>query len=150
MWKNHAEDLHHKLVPDSFLILVNNWKQPLHARNPFKKGILKEDHQKALKKLTLFFLLNPVPSKRQNYQKQKAPVISDQLLYRLQNKFRKIPLLVMYYLTTFCDIIQCSLSYSKNYICKFMQANSWQHKLFHFHLSFWIWKMWKGWYGKKL
>ena len=35
------------------------------------------------------------------------------------------------------------LSYSKNYTCKFMQANSW-HKLFHFHLSFWIWKVWKG------
>ena len=36
------------------------------------------------------------------------------------------------------------LSYSKNYICKFMQANSWHHKFFHFHLSFWIWKVWKG------
>ena len=21
-----------------------------------------------------------------------------------------------------------------------MQANAWHHKLFHFHLSFWIWK----------
>ena len=28
--------------------------------------------------------------------------------------------------------------------CKFMQANSWRHKLFHFHLFFWIWKVWKG------
>ena len=35
------------------------------------------------------------------------------------------------------------LSYSKKYICKFMQVNSWQHKLFHFHVSFWIWKVWK-------
>ena len=34
-------------------------------------------------------------------------------------------------------------SYSKNYIWKFMQANSW-HKLFYFHLSLWIWKVWKG------
>ena len=25
-----------------------------------------------------------------------------------------------------------------------MQTNSWYHKLFHFHLSFWIWKVWKG------
>ena len=24
-----------------------------------------------------------------------------------------------------------------------MQANSWHHKLFHFHLFFWIWKVWK-------
>ena len=42
-----------------------------------------------------------------------------------------------------CNIKQF-LSYSKNYTCKFMQANSWHHKLFHFHLSFWIWKVWKG------
>ena len=25
-----------------------------------------------------------------------------------------------------------------------MKANSWHRKLFHFHLSFWIWKVWKG------
>ena len=36
------------------------------------------------------------------------------------------------------------LSYYKNYISKFMQANSWHYKLFHFHLPFWIWKVWKG------
>ena len=36
------------------------------------------------------------------------------------------------------------MSYSKNCICKFMQANSWHHKLFQFHLSFWVWKVWKG------
>ena len=24
-----------------------------------------------------------------------------------------------------------------------MQANSWHHTLLHFHLSFWIWKVWK-------
>ena len=35
------------------------------------------------------------------------------------------------------------MSYSKNYICKFMQANWLHHKLFHFHLSFWIWEAWK-------
>ena len=39
--------------------------------------------------------------------------------------------------------IKCFLSCSKSYISKFMQANSW-HKLFHFYLSFWIWKVWKG------
>ena len=36
------------------------------------------------------------------------------------------------------------MSYSKNYTWKFMQANSWHNKLFHFYLSFWIWKVWKG------
>ena len=38
--------------------------------------------------------------------------------------------------------IERFLSYSKIYIWKFMQANSW-HKLFHFRLSFWIWNVWK-------
>ena len=31
-----------------------------------------------------------------------------------------------------------------------MQANSWHHKLFHFHLSFLVWKVWKGKKYKKL
>ena len=67
---------------------------------------MKEDYQKALKKLTLFFLSNPVPFNGQSYQKQKGPGTSDQLLFRLQNKFRKIPLLVTYYMTKFDDIIK--------------------------------------------
>ena len=51
------KNVHQKLVPDPFLILVSNTKQPLHARNSFKNKIhiLKEDYQKAFKKLTLFF-----------------------------------------------------------------------------------------------
>ena len=40
------------------------------------------------------------------------------------------------------------LSYFKNYICKFMQANLSHHKLFHFCLLFWIWRFGKE--GKKL
>ena len=35
------------------------------------------------------------------------------------------------------------LSYSKNYIYKFMRTNSWHHKLSHFHFSFWFWKLQK-------
>ena len=66
---------------------------------------MKKGYQKALKKLTLFFLSNPVPFNGQNYQNQKGPGTSDQLLSRLQTKFRKIPLLVMYYLTKFDDVI---------------------------------------------
>ena len=66
----------------------------------FERGL-----QKALKKLTLLFLLNPVPLNVQRYQKQKGPGTSYQPLFRLQNKFRKIPLLVIYYLTKFDDVI---------------------------------------------
>ena len=65
---------------------------------------MKEDYQKALKKVISFFLSNPVPFNRQNYQKQKGPGTSDQSLLRLHKKFRKFPLLVMYYLTKFDDV----------------------------------------------
>ena len=66
----------------------------------FKRGLSKN-----LKKLISFFLSNPVPFNGQSYLKQKGSGTSDQSLFRLQNKFRKIPLLVIYYLTKFDDII---------------------------------------------
>ena len=39
LFKNYAENMHQKVVPDPFFILVNNPKQPLHARNSFKNKI---------------------------------------------------------------------------------------------------------------
>ena len=39
LWKNHAENMHQKLVPDPFLTFLDNLKQPLHARNSFKNKI---------------------------------------------------------------------------------------------------------------
>ena len=69
------------------------------------KIILKVGYGKGLEKLTLFFLLNPVPFKGQDYEKQKGPGASDQWLVRLQNKFKKIPFLVMHYLNKFDDVI---------------------------------------------
>ena len=39
----------------------------------FERGL-----SKSLKKLTLFFLINPVPFNEQNYQKQNGPGTSDQ------------------------------------------------------------------------
>ena len=98
--------MHQKLVPSPFLILVNNPKQPLHARNSLKNKIfLNRIIKKPLKKLTLFILLNPVPFNGQDYGKQKGSGTSDHLLFRLQNKFRIIVLLVMYYLTKFDNVI---------------------------------------------
>ena len=70
-----------------------------------KKKILKEDYQKALKKLALFFLSNLIPFNGQSYQKQKGRGSSDQSLFSLQNKFRKISLLVIYYQAKFDDVI---------------------------------------------
>ena len=100
--------MYQKPAPDPFLILLNNPKQPLHPRNYFKKDILKKDYQKALKNLTLFFLLNPVPLIGQSYQKQKGSGTSAQSLSSSRNKFRKIPLFVMCYLTKFDDVMQNS------------------------------------------
>ena len=69
---------------------------------------MKEDYQKALKKLTLSLLSKTVLFNGQSNQKQKGPGTSDQLILRLQNKFRKIPLIVTFYLTKFDDIILSS------------------------------------------
>ena len=101
--------MHQKLVSDPFLLLVNISKQPLHARNYFK-NILKEYYQKAFKKSTLFFLANLVPFNGQRYQKQKRPGTSEQSLFRLQNKLRKIILIVIYYMTKFDDVIESGFS----------------------------------------
>ena len=103
--ENHTENVHGRLVPDPFLILVNSPKQLLHAKNYFKNKIMKEDYQKALKKLTIFFLSNPVSFNGQSSQKQKGSETTHQFLFRLQSKFRKIPLLVIHYLTKFDNII---------------------------------------------
>ena len=81
---------------------------------------MKEDYQKALKKATSFFPSHLVPFNRQNYQKQKNPGTTEQSFFMLKNKFRKIPLLVMYYLTKFDDVIQSSFWVtSKNSDCPF-------------------------------
>ena len=37
--KNHTENVHQKVAPDPFLILLKNPKQPLHTRNSFKNKV---------------------------------------------------------------------------------------------------------------
>ena len=66
----------------------------------FERGL-----SKSLQKVNFNSLLNPVLLNGQGYQKQNGPGTTDQSLFRLQNKFRKILLLVMYYLTKFDDVI---------------------------------------------
>ena len=55
----------------------------------FERGLAK-----SLKKVSLIFLANPVIFNGQSYQKQKGSGTSDQSLFRLRNKFGKIPLFV--------------------------------------------------------
>ena len=104
---------------------------------------MKEDYEKAFKKLTLFFLSNPVSFNGQNYQKQKGS--SDQSIALQVTKQVQKYSFIHYRLSDpvwRCNVEQF-LSDSKNYIYKFIQVNWWHHKLFHFHLSFWIRKLWK-------
>ena len=101
--------MHQKLVLDPFLILVNSPKQSLSCKKfIWKQDILREDYQKALKKLTLFFLWNPVPFNGQNYQKRGLELVtscslgyetsSEKFLYQLCNIW---PSLMMKYKALF-------------------------------------------------
>ena len=87
------------------LILVNNSKNS-HCMQEILLKIrhFERELSRGLKKVNFFFLY-PVPFNRQSYQKQNKPGTSDQSHFRLQIKFRKIPLLVIYYLTKFDGII---------------------------------------------
>ena len=66
---------------------------------------MKGDYQKQLKKLTLFFLLNPVAFNGKSHKKQKGLGTSDHSLFRLQKKLQKITLLVICYQTKFYGVI---------------------------------------------
>ena len=66
---------------------------------------MKRDYQKPLKKLTLVFLSNPVPFNGQSFQKQKGSGTRNLLIFRLRNKFTKVSLSVIYYLTRFDGVI---------------------------------------------
>ena len=60
--------------------------------------------KRGLKPLKSFFF-KPSPLNEESYQKQQGPGTSDQSLFRLRNKFTKIYLLVIYYLTKFDGVI---------------------------------------------
>ena len=57
--------------------------------NALKCKCNKEDYQKALKKLTLFFPSNQVHFNGRNYEKQKGPGTNDQPFFRSQNSSEK-------------------------------------------------------------
>ena len=73
---------------------------------------MKWDDKKTFKKLTLFFLSNPVPFNGQSYQKQKGSGTRHLLLFRLRNNFTKTSLLVIYYLTKFDGVIVMQSGFS--------------------------------------
>ena len=60
-----------KASPRPFLNFAIYAKATIACKKFLQIDILKEDYQKALKKLTLFFLSNTDPFNGQSYQKQK-------------------------------------------------------------------------------
>ena len=102
------------------------------------------NYQKAFKKLTFFFfqtqslLMDIIIKNKRGLELVTSH--SSQVTKEVQ-KYS----FIRYILSDqvwWCNVKQF-LIYSKNYVCKFMQANWWHHKLFHFNLSFLIWKLWK-------
>ena len=61
LWKNHAENVHQKVVRDPFFILANNPISHCMQEILLKIRYFERELSKTLKKLTLFFLLSPVP-----------------------------------------------------------------------------------------
>ena len=138
--KNHTENVRQKLVQDLFIILVNNPRQLLHARNYFKNKIFWRGIIKKLLKSNFLFSFEPSPLSNTKGTWNRWPVAIQVMKQAQKNSF------ISYVLSdqVWWYNIKRFLSYSKNYICKFMQAKLWHHKLFHLHLPFWIWKVSKG------
>ena len=139
LWKNHAENMQQKIVPDLFIILVNNPKQPLHPRNPFKSKIFWKRIIKKPEKRQLYFLFWTQSLLIDELIKNKrglALVTSSSSGYKTSSeKFLYYSSDVLFDQVWWCNTKRF-LSYSENYICKFMPANPWPHKLFHLHLPF--------------
>ena len=94
---------------------------------------MKEDYEKALKKLTVFFLLNPVSFLTDKIIKNKRGL-------ELVTSRSSGLLLVIYYLTKFDEAV--FEWFQKLHLQVY--ASQWHHKLFRLPLSCWIWKVCKG------
>ena len=141
--------MHQNLVPDHFLILASNPKQLLHARNSFKNKIFWRGLSKSFdipfsNPQYFIFSFELIPFYWTKLSKTKelwnSWPVAIQVMKQVQKYF-----FISYVLSDqiwWCNKKQF-LSCCKNYICKLMQASSWYHKLFHFHLYFWKQKLWK-------
>ena len=81
----HKPELAPKVSPRPPFNFGNKTKMAVACKTSFLKIRYFERLSKSLKKLTIFFPWNPGPFNRQDYQKQKGPGSSDQLLFSLQS-----------------------------------------------------------------
>ena len=79
--------MHQNLVPDPFLIFVNNAKQPLHARNYFKNKIFWNRMAKRPKKVN--FIVSPIPHNGKDYETQKGHETSDKTVLQVTKQVQK-------------------------------------------------------------
>ena len=103
--ENHAKNVHQKLAPDPFLILLNNPKQPLHTRNSFKNKVFWKRIIKKPKPRWFYFFLQTqylLMDKVIKNQRGMELVTSHSLGHKTSlEKF----LYLLYYLTKFDDIM---------------------------------------------
>ena len=104
--EKYAENVHQKLVPDPFLILVSSPKQLMYAETLLKIRYFERRLSKKPLKVNLLFTLHAVHFYGQDFEKQKGSENIYQSLIRLESMFRKIPFLVIYHLGNFDDLIQ--------------------------------------------
>ena len=129
-----------KLVADSFLILVNNMKQPLHERNFFENKIFwKRIFNKSSKSQQYFFIRLQSFLMHKTFKSKRGLALMTSLSSGYETHLKTF--FFNYFLTDqiWWFNMKQFLSYPKSSICNFMQASSWQHQLFDFHLTFWIW-----------
>ena len=109
----YGKNMHQKLVPVSFF----NFGKKTQKRHCMQEIILKMRYferglSKSLKNVKFIFFFRTQSLLMDMIMKEKRSLS----FFRLQNKVRKIPILVMHHLTKFEDV-QRFLNYSKNYIC---------------------------------
>ena len=87
--------MHQTLVPDPFFILINNAKQPLHAKNYFKNKIFWKGINKNLLKSNLYFffptqslLMDKISKNKRSLELVTSPSLgyktsSEKFLYKL-------------------------------------------------------------------
>ena len=98
----NKENVHQKLAPYLFLILINSPEKSTQARNSFQNTIFWETIIKKPLKIKLYFSLYTKSLFMEKIVKNKG----DQELFGLQNIFTKICFLVIYRLANFDDFIQ--------------------------------------------
>ena len=64
--------MHQNLVPDPFLILINNPKHPLHARNSLRVRYFERGLSNSFKKVYFIFSFKPSPFKNKIMKKTRG------------------------------------------------------------------------------